>query len=519
MTNKVKNVFMIICDELRADALGYMGNNTIKTPNIDKLANDSVIFEKAYCNTPMCVPSRVSIATGRHALSHGALDNMLSPIDDELSFYSILSNNGYKTINHGKWHCNIAPNKFGVSEHNKGKNKVSEVEKSVTCFGITDRELRKKTIYKRNYGEVPLIIHGIRPSHKDDTLDSVMTKNYLDDLDKINNDTNVFARLSIMDPHTPYFPSEPYASMYDYKQLPMPESLNASLDKKPVLQRYFHEVRGFNLLDEEDYRKCKASYYGLVSHVDERVGKVISKLKELNLYDESIIIFISDHGSMMGEHGFVEKWGHMYEQVMRIPLLIKFPKNAYAGKRLDSFVESIDVMPTLLDMLGINIPSNVHGKSLIPYIQGDVKDHKEEVYAQYYCGSLQNEPALMVRDKKWKLTYYPEGNDLENYLLNDHHLKMTEFFEKETVLGELYNMEDDPNEINNLFEDPKYSSIKDTYIKKLEDWKNSLDSIVVTDTMKSKNDLSLHVIKQGENMRLAQDLLRGEGRLRTLKRK
>lgn len=510
------NIFMIISDELRADSLGYMGNKIIKTPHLDALAEDAVVFEKAYCNTPMCVPSRVSIATGRYAHSHGVLDNMLSPLEGEQSFYQLLQEQGYRTFNHGKWHCNIDPRAFGMDASADGPD-LEVPEKYISCFGITDRETRKKTEFKRNYGEVPLIISGKRPSHKDITLDSVVTDNFLKDIAEIG-DAPVFARLSIMDPHTPYLPSEPYASMYNPSELPMPVSMDENLATKPVLQQYFRTVRGFDALKEEDYRKSKASYYGLVSHVDERVGKVIQQLKDQDLYEDSLILFVADHGSMMGEHGFVEKWGHMYEQVMRIPLMIKMPRKSYGGKRLSSFVESVDIMPTLLEILGLDIPKCVQGKSLLPYMKGDCNNHKEEVFGQYYCGSLQNASALMVRDSHYKLMSYPEGDALEGYLLNDHHLKMSEMFDEPSVLGELYDMTKDPEEIKNLFDDPSFSDLRDTYLGKLEGWMKALGPVVDARTMKAHNDLSLHVIKQGENMIPAQDILSATKRWGKLKR-
>lgn len=515
----VMNVFMILSDELRADTLGCMGNDIIRTPHIDAFAKDAVVFENAYCNTPMCVPSRNSIATGRYAHSHGALDNMLSPLDDEVSFYSILQENGYRTLSEGKWHCNISPRDFGVAEDNQGNHQVSDVEKLVTCFGITDSELRKNTEHKRNNGEVPLIISGKRPTHKDHTLDAVKTKNYLDALETIKDSQQpVFARLSIMDPHTPYIPSEPYASMYDPQTLPLPESFDEDLKSKPVLHQYFKEVRGFNLLEEEDYRKSKASYYGLVSHVDDHVGKVIDRLKALDLYEDSIIMFVADHGSMMGEHGFIEKWGHMYEQVMRIPLMIKMPKGQNAGKHLESFVESVDFMPTLLSMLGMDVPENVQGKNLVPYMNGETQSHKDEVYGQYYCGSIQNESALMVRDAKWKLTSYPEGNRLEGYLFNDHPLKMSSMFNEASALGELYDMTKDPGETNNLFDDPAYRDVRTTYMEKLATWMDGMGDIVDANTMPEKNTMSMHVIKQGENMKPVQECMAGTGRWGQLKR-
>lgn len=514
------HIFMILCDELRADSLGYMGNELVKTPHIDRLAEDSVTFKNSYCNAPMCVPSRVCIATGRHALSHGALDNKLTPFHDEQSFYSLLRDRGYKTLNQGKWHSNRDPDLFGISSSNQGEHKTTEPEKSVTCFGITDRELRQKTEYKRNYGEIPLIIHGTRPSHKDETLDSIVTKNYLDDLESIDPDGEpVFARLSIMDPHTPYLPSEPYASMYDPESLPLPISFSENLDSKPVLQRFFHKTRGFDLLTEDDYRKNRASYYGLVSHVDERVGTVISKLKEKGLYEDSLIIFTADHGTMLGEHGFVEKWGHMYEEVMRTPLLIKLPGNKNSGKSLDSFVESIDIMPTILDLCRMEVPDKVQGKSLLPYMNGALDNHKSEVYAEYYCGSMQNTPALMIRDKKWKLTSYTDGNSMEDMLFADHPLKMTGFFDKPEVLGELYDMENDPEERYNLFNEKKYESVKERYLEKLDNWVRELGEVAVTETNIGKNRIGLFTMIQGENMNSTRNLFLGEDTLNTLEKK
>lgn len=512
------NIYFFLCDELRADVLGYMGNSIVKTPNINELAKDSVVFTNSYCNTPMCVPSRVSIATGRYALSHGAMDNMLRPRKEEKSIFQILKDIGYYTINHGKWHGNINPLEFGFYESADHVNETSYPERYVSCFGVTDKNTRKKCSYKRNKGNISLILYGNRPSKKDETLDSLVTDEYIKNIEELyKKDVPFFARLSIMDPHTPYFPSEPYASMYDPKILPLPDSLREDLSDKPVLHRYFRASRGFEELEEADYRKSMSAYYGLVSHVDERIGKAVDKIKKLGDYDDSLIIFTADHGSMMGEHGFIEKWGHMYEPVMRTPLIIKFPKNQYAGKYLDSFVESIDIMPTILDILGITIPNSVQGKSLLPYIKEETKQHKREIYAQYYCGSLQNKPALMVRDQKWKYTYYPEGNCIETRLLNDDPLKMSGFFDKDDVYGELYDLEADPEERSNLFVNPKYKKVVEEYQRKIDKHIESLGEIVNTDTTPDNNDLGIYILTQGENMRAVSEFLKGEAKLKYLK--
>ena len=512
------NIFMVLCDELRADALGFMGNDIVKTPRIDEMAKDSVIFENSFCGSPMCVPSRVSISTGRHALCHGAVDNLLKPLETEKSFYEILKEQNYSTANFGKWHSNIEPEKFGIDISKTYENETDEIEQTISCFGIADKKTRQSTTYKKNPGDISLIMSGTRPTHKDNTLDTVVTKHYLDYLESIkNSDQPIFARLSILDPHTPYLPSEPFASMYDPDSLPMPESMFDNLKNKPILQQYFKKVRGFEAFNEADFRRSKAAYYGLVSHVDERIGIFVDYLKANDLYDDSLIIFTSDHGSMLGEQGFLEKWGYMYDQVIHTPLLIKMPNNEAANTRKKSFVESIDLMPTLLDLLNVDIPENVHGKSLVPYIREHTSNHKDKVFAQYYCGSLQNTPALMVRDKKWKLTSYPEGHALEDFLLEDHPLKMSAFFDCEEFLGELYDLEKDPEERYNLFNDEQYSEIKDNYLTEIKEWLASLGELVNTHTNQLPNRFGQYILLQGENINKVKNSLADDGKLSQLK--
>ncbi|WP_394151290.1 sulfatase [Vibrio maritimus] len=508
------NIVYILCDELRADSLGYMGNEEVQTPHIDALAQDSVIFENAYCNSPMCVPSRVSLATGRHALSHGAIDNMLKPKPSEVSLASLLQQAGYDTFNHGKWHSNIDPLEFGMARSHSGLSDLRAPESHVSCFGISDKATREGAEYFKNNGEVSLIISGTRPSHKDDTLDTVVTKNFIREIEAIKDQGSpMFAHLSIMDPHTPYLPAEPYASMYDPNSLAMPESINDDLASKPRLQRYFYHARGFDQLQEQDYRKTKAAYYGSISHVDERVGMVTDYLKQQGLYDSSLIVFTADHGSMMGEHGFVEKWGHLYEPVVRVPLLIKLPDNQSGGKRLNSFVESVDIMPTILDLLKLPIEDNIHGVSLLPYIQGQISSHKNRVFAQYFCQGLQDESALMVRDETWKLTVYPCGGTLEDKLFVDHPLRMSPLFDGEDVLGELYNLKTDPNERINLFNDPNFSNIKFRYIQDIDNWITSLgDSISFNGKLPSRM-CGMYSLLQGSNMQRLDHALSGENKL------
>ncbi|MGG1554012.1 sulfatase-like hydrolase/transferase [Paenibacillus ferrarius] len=499
------HIFFIMTDELRADVFGYLGHPIVQTPHLDQLAADCAVFHNAYTNCPMCAPARTSLATGRYGLSHGVLDNGFAPVPDELSLYQVMSDQGYRTINYGKIHFNT-PGTFGFEEHYARSNFSGS---GITVFGVKNEELRRKSVYKKNEGEISLIIHGVNPQQPEKTSDSLLTQAYVDRLIELkDSERPLFHRLSMIDPHTPYFPTEPYASMYDPKEMPLPSSWQEDLSSKPLMHRYYYRARGFDRLTEEDYRKSLASYYGLVTHVDNRVGQIIQMLKELNLYDDSIIVFTSDHGSMMGEHGFIEKWGIMYEEVARIPLLIKFPQSAYQGS-YEEFAEIVDIMPTLLDAAGLEVPACVQGKSLIPILQRVEGSAKSEVYGHFFTGGLQTEPALMIRRGEWKLTVYPNQEAMHDRLLEDHYLKYTSMFLDDVVPGELYNLTNDPQERQNLFHDDTYADVKEQLLAKLEEWRASLGLIADFEELEqSRNTVNSYHLMHADNMAKAQKLWR-----------
>ncbi|WP_214631204.1 sulfatase family protein [Paenibacillus agaridevorans] len=507
-TNTRPHVFFLMCDELRADSLGFMGNSVVQTPHLDELAQDSVIFENAYTNCPMCVPARASMMTGRNPLSNGVLDNAMRMVEDEKPLPDLLRKNGYTTTMYGKLHVHRTPEECGFDEF-----KFGYPDPYTSFLGIQDPEVRKNATFKKNEGDIPLVIHGESPTHPDQTSCSRLTADYIQRMDRIQTDEKpIFHYLSLLDPHTPYMPTKPYSEIYNPEELPLPQNAGRTLADKPITQRYFHKVRGFDKLNEEDYRKSLASYYGLVTHVDDRIGKVIDRLKELELYDDALIIFTSDHGSMMGEHGFIEKWGHMYEPVVRIPLLVKLPKNYNSGLRLDTFAEIIDLLPTVLDAAGIEIPEEVQGMSLMPVCRGERTVHRTEAHSQYFCGSIHVEPALMIRDHDFKLTVYPEQESIHEKLYGDHYLKYSAFFDQPLVEGELYDLRNDPYEERNLFGDPDYAQQQARLQFKLAHWKEGLGPLADYRGLRQANMKTLYkfILDQANNWTKVSDALKAD---------
>jgi arylsulfatase A-like enzyme len=181
---------------------------------------------------------------------------------------------------------------------------------------------------------------------------------------------------------------------------------------------------------------------------------------------------------LLGEHGFIEKWGPMYDELLRIPLLIKMPAGMTRGaQRFDALTENIDIMPTLLNIAGIDTPSQVQGKSLLPLLSGETPEHKEKIFSEYFCGGLQQEPVITVRDRQWKLTYYPGQDRLHDLLPGDHFLKHSDYLCDNIVEGELYDLSTDPHEINNLFHDSQYTDTKERYMAEIARFTSGLGGI------------------------------------------
>jgi arylsulfatase A-like enzyme len=246
------NVFFLMCDEFRADALGFLGNPVVKTPNLDAFAQDCAVFTNAYTTCPMCAPARTSLATGRYPLSHGVLDNQFAPVEDEVMLYGTLRDHGYRTTLRGKLHTNRAEELCGFEAGQRGRGapgagrggRIGAMAQAVPDY------------FKKNEGDISLFIYGDSPMPADKTGDSRLTDAYVELLDGVREQPSpVFMMLSMNDPHTPYLAPEPYSRMYDYREVDMPPNVCHTLADKPVTHRYFHKVRGFDRLSEEDFRR------------------------------------------------------------------------------------------------------------------------------------------------------------------------------------------------------------------------------------------------------------------------
>lgn len=461
-------ILFIMLDELRADALSCYGNAVCQTPAMDRIAKMGIRFETCIVQSPMCAPSRFSLLTGQYARTHGVLNNGCIPIDGYTSLYAELGKAGYRCESLGRIHVNQDPAAVGFDSH------TATGGDGVNSFGILDRAERIANPTARLPGLLPLVFAGRHPRAQSETEPAQVADLTIERLRGFSADKTagskerLFLRSSFLAPHTPYLPPIPYDTMYSPDDVELPASFGASVDGKPTAVRFYWESRGFAHLTESDYRRAMASYYGLISHADDQIGRILDELSRLGLAEDTAIVLTADHGSMMSEHGWLEKWGIFYEPVVSVPLLISVPDADRAGDVVSQVVQTIDIMPTVLDIANVEIPETAHGRSLLPEVLPD-----RPAFSELFASGVMPEPAVMVRTQTHKLCRYPGTADLDERLPLDHPAKFAPLMDLPPVEVELYDLEKDPAEIYNVADDPTYAQVRSELEAAIADWDRS----------------------------------------------
>ena len=407
------NVIVIINDSLRLDHLGCYGNTWIKTPNIDKLASESAVFDYFYPEGVPTVPCRTAFFTGRFTFPFRGWQR-LEPTDILLA--EILWNKGFTSalitdVYHLHKPSMAFERGFDYTQHIRGQ----EGDPWVLDQGIgvdvdryykgdgKDKAVRQQLIqYLRN-------IHFWKG--EEDTFVARVVKAGITWLEKQPKKDNLFLWLDCFDPHEPWDPPPPYNRMYT----------DPNYHGKDIIQPIPGEVEGY--LTPEEINHITKLYAGKVTLCDHWVGQFLDKVKELGMYGNTLIIYTTDHGEPFGDHGIIRKAVPLlYETFVHIPLIIRHPEGMGAGKRFDALVETTEIFPTILDFLNVSRPPRIHGESLLPIMREEVDLIRD--YA--YMGQFRR--AWRVNDRQWSLI-----------------LK----FDKDGS-RELYNLKEDPGEKHNL---------------------------------------------------------------------
>lgn len=415
---KRPNLIFILTDDQRYDAMANMGRFPwLKTPNLDRLVNEGVRFDNAFVTTSLCSPSRASFLTGCYANRHGVIINgTLDPNPEIPTFPQVLQKAGYETAYIGKWHMapgdHVRPGfDYWVSFSGQGKYYDCQMNKNGENF------VAKKYITDE------LTDHAVEFINKEHKKPFMIY-------------------LSHKAVHGPFTPAERHKDLYNDIELEPLDDPNDVVEDKP---KWMQAAMKKGRKDEKvaPPRKMIKDYLRGISAVDDGIGKILDTLEEKDILDNTAIVFAGDNGFFFSEHGGLGDKRKAYEQSIRIPLIMRYPRMVKAGTKNSGLVLNIDLAPTFLELAQAEIPSTVQGKSWMGVLSGKDKGRESFLY-EYYdehiyrnTDQFRSTPtSIAIRTKRWKLITFPELQD---------------------EIDELYDLQDDPGELRNLIKKPEYA--------------------------------------------------------------
>ncbi len=449
------NVLFLMTDEQHYRSLSLTGNPYIETPHMDRIGREGAVFENATCVTPYCSPSRASVLTGVYPHTHRVLLNVSPgrntqpPLaqDAFTNTETFLHRKGYATDHRGKWHLGNKGNfdcyesySYAAKSNRQYRNLLAE---HLPASKFADHPSPGKYL-ARPVEMTPAVEKGFHDFHAlpnnrlayisiigrslvpPELLPETQITNQVLDLMDQNADKNFMITASWSPPHDLWVIPEPYYSMVDRDKV----ELQGSFDMPEWDQRGASKRLG-NIMGPEGIREYAAIYHGMVKYIDDQMGRVLKKLDDLGLADNTLVVFTTDHGDMVGAHGCIGKSiTSMYDDLVRIPLLMRLPGSIAPGTVVDQPVSQIDFMPTILDYLGHPIPDKIHGRSMRPLVEG------RDVPWRDYAFCQRADHVRMLRTEQYK------------------------FFQLSRRRGvALYDLKNDPHEDHNLATDPRHAKV------------------------------------------------------------
>lgn len=478
------NILLITSDQHHYEALG-VHTPLLQTPVLDQLANDGTLFERAYCNSPVCSPSRSSIITGKYPSSHGCWTIGVKLDESEPTVGELLSEQGYQTsligkahfqplastpeqqslecqptlgdldfwrgfhgpyygFDHVELHRNHADEShagqhYGAWLEDKGLSDWRSYFKPVPGPGVVEDEHARD----RHSWDLPAELH----------YSTWTAERSIAAIERaVADEQPFFAWASFADPHPPYLVPEPYASMYDPADVVPGELVPGELE---VMAPWFaltqqqdpdfsawqetpHLNHGFRsqVVDDQQLRRDIATYYGMLTFLDEQIGRILDRLESLGVADNTLVVFTTDHGHFLGHHGLTAKGPFHYEDLLRVPFIVRFPGRVPAGRRTDSLLGLVDLAPTFLAAAGLAAPVPMQGINQLPMWSAQAESVRDHV---------------IVENR-----HQPTAVHLRTYV--EHRYKLTVY--RDQPWGDLFDLVDDPQERHNRFDDPDYAEVK-----------------------------------------------------------
>ncbi len=447
------NVLILYTDQQRWDAVGVNDpDGIVQTPHLDRLAAEGASFDHCFVQNAVCMPSRMSMLTGQYPSSLGIGCNGIPMPENVTAVHQMLKPYGYHTANIGKLHFLPHSNRDHRCPHpdygfdhlmvsdEPGcyrdpyrkwvENKNPEALDDINCGLPPARALWEQQMSWHGTADpVPRRdIHAdLQPFSADDSLSHPAfvadeTIRYL----RQNKDNTFFGIAGFYAPHPPLMPSQRFLDLYNAADMRLPY---LGTNDEPAKS-------GFS---DEDWRRIRHYYYAYVSLVDFYIGRILDELAALGLAENTLVIFTSDHGEHLGDHGRFGKGAPGYDSAARVPLIVRCPDATAAGKRYTTFAEALDIVPTILDYAGVQQPPFVQGKSLRPLLEGKTADHRDSVYCEHK--QPHRSTTRMVRNDSFMYCATWSGETGE-------------------VTEELYDLQADPHQLENVAAMPQYGEAR-----------------------------------------------------------
>ena len=433
------NVLFLIADDLNAD-LGAYGHPQVQTPNIDRLARRGVTFERAYAQFPLCSPSRSSFLTGRRPDATGVLTNPRAQrvgadapsgphfrefIPDTVTLPQLFKQHGYVAARVGKLYHYGVPGQIGTS----GLDDAPSWDYVVNPAGRDKAEEHK--VFSLVPGSYGAVVSWLAADGSDlEQTDGLIATAAIGLLEQYR-DRPFFLAVGNFRPHTPYVSPKKYFDLYPAERIDLPALSADDRQRTPALA-YASARAEQDKMSDELRRQAIRAYWASISFMDAQVGRVLDALDRLGLADRTIVVFTSDHGYHLADHGLWQKQS-LFERSARVPLIISAPGKAGNGRRTLALAELVDLYPTLADIVGLAAPTYLGGTSLAPVLADPARTVKDAAFTQVRRGELNG---YSVRTDRWRYTSWDEGRQGE----------------------QLYDMVADPGEATNLASDPKWAT-------------------------------------------------------------
>ena len=443
------NILFIYSDQHRYDCVGANGHPLVQTPNVDALGAQGARFTHAFTPIPLCVPTRCSMLTGRWPTQHGVVFNYdgetfrrLDP--DQPTLGAAVRDAGYHMTHIGRWHVDRqrTPLDFGFHDYLPDWRYGQWRKHRGLPSAPSDQGWRGQADPGIEPGESSLAWHA---NHVIRRME-----------DSLEEPDPFFIRWNMVEPHLPCRPPEPYASMYDPGDIEPWPGFGDDFADKPYIQKQMLATWGVLDMDWEDWAPVVARYLGVISLLDHEIGRVLEALDRLGLAEDTLVVYSSDHGDMCGSHGMIDKHYIMYDDVVRVPLFMRWPGVIPAGTTTDAFVSnSIDLPTTFCNVAGAPAPETFMGRGLILIACGRDDDARQDIFATYHGNQFGAYSQRMVRDRRWK------------YIWNA------------TAVDELYDLETDPGELRNRAHDPACAAELTRLRQRLVAWMEQTDDVLL----------------------------------------